>query len=213
MRARYIERREVVLARVKSAYMANPERVKARVRSWKVENRDRVRASSRKCYQENRDEMRERSRLLRSKNRDKELQRSRAFRETHRKRLNAEARQRVAELKQADPSFVLRERARQRDYYSRNKDKGAVKNSKRRAKILKAEGHYSANDVARLRNAQKHRCAVCKSKRKLTVDHIIPLTAGGSNWPSNLQMLCLPCNSAKRDRDPIAFMQSRGALL
>lgn len=35
---------------------------------------------------------------------------------------------------------------------------------------------------------------------ELTVDHVIPLSKGGTNHRSNLAILCRPCNSAKGDR-------------
>lgn len=43
-------------------------------------------------------------------------------------------------------------------------------------------------------------CAICKTTEKLTVDHIIPLSKGGSNDLNNLQILCKSCNSKKGDR-------------
>jgi 5-methylcytosine-specific restriction endonuclease McrA len=106
-----------------------------------------------------------------------------------------------------------RELERQRVYYRKNPEKMAAKNAARRARKSLAEGSYAADDVKRIFSAQKGKCACCGHKRKLTVDHIVPLSKGGSNWPSNLQGLCLPCNSAKHARDPIEFMQSKGALL
>lgn len=36
----------------------------------------------------------------------------------------------------------------------------------------------------------------------LQIDHIIPLAWGGANDPSNLQVLCKPCNTTKGDRWP-----------
>lgn len=34
----------------------------------------------------------------------------------------------------------------------------------------------------------------------LTVDHVIPKSAGGTDRPDNLQVLCRSCNSRKRSR-------------
>lgn len=40
-------------------------------------------------------------------------------------------------------------------------------------------------------------CAECGATGDLTVDHIVPVSAGGTNDPANLQVLCRPCNSRK----------------
>lgn len=42
-----------------------------------------------------------------------------------------------------------------------------------------------------------YRCVVCYSKKNLSVDHKIPVVAGGSNELENLQTLCAKCNSSK----------------
>lgn len=39
-----------------------------------------------------------------------------------------------------------------------------------------------------------YRCAWCKSKKNLTIDHKIELYRGGSNQPSNLRVLCEACH-------------------
>ena len=47
---------------------------------------------------------------------------------------------------------------------------------------------------------QEGRCAVCNRSvdiRDLTFDHIKPLSKGGEDNESNLQLLCTPCNSSK----------------
>lgn len=41
------------------------------------------------------------------------------------------------------------------------------------------------------------KCKSCDSSSSLTIDHIIPVKAGGDNRPSNLQTLCRRCNSSK----------------
>ena len=40
-------------------------------------------------------------------------------------------------------------------------------------------------------------CKECKSKKDLEIDHVIPLTDGGSNKQENLQWLCKICHNKK----------------
>lgn len=85
----------------------------------------------------------------------------------------------------------------------------------RRARLKKAEGRHTADDITAIQFLQQDRCACCRTELngKGQVDHIQAVTRGGSNWPRNLQILCAPCNQMKNAKDPIAFMQSRGFLL
>ncbi|TGE08767.1 HNH endonuclease [Hymenobacter fodinae] len=44
---------------------------------------------------------------------------------------------------------------------------------------------------------EERRCRTCRTKFRLTVDHIIPLSLGGGNHRANLQCLCYRCNMNK----------------
>jgi len=60
--------------------------------------------------------------------------------------------------------------------------------------------HVPANVPEKLRRAiiaRDGRCLQCGSTDNLTVDHIVPKAAGGTNDPSNLRTLCGSCNSAR----------------
>lgn len=98
-------------------------------------------------------------------------------------------------------------------YYKNNPHISRDAAQRRRAIKSSADGHYTQADIERITKAQGGKCACCGRKRKLTIDHIVSLNKGGSNWLRNIQMLCLSCNTSKQDRDPIEFMRLRGVLL
>lgn len=54
--------------------------------------------------------------------------------------------------------------------------------------------------VAEILDRDGHKCTYCGSSERLTADHVVPLTRGGSNDPSNLTACCIPCNSKKNNR-------------
>jgi 5-methylcytosine-specific restriction endonuclease McrA len=46
----------------------------------------------------------------------------------------------------------------------------------------------------------QYRCQDCGAVTNLTVDHVTPISKGGTNEPDNLQTLCGSCNSRKGAR-------------
>jgi len=45
-----------------------------------------------------------------------------------------------------------------------------------------------------------NRCIYCEAEKKLTVDHMIPLSRGGRDHPDNAVWVCNRCNSSKSDK-------------
>lgn len=62
-----------------------------------------------------------------------------------------------------------------------------------------------------LRNRDKSMCAHCRKTIKLallTIDHVVPRAAGGSDELANLQLLCDKCNRRKKaNPDPVKIGQ------
>lgn len=48
-------------------------------------------------------------------------------------------------------------------------------------------------------NRDNFTCQVCHSRMFLEIDHIVPVSKGGTNSLMNLQTLCSNCNVRKRD--------------
>lgn len=45
-------------------------------------------------------------------------------------------------------------------------------------------------------------CAKPLPAKKLTVDHVVPVSRGGSNHRDNLRAACKPCNQKRANEDP-----------
>lgn len=110
---------------------------------------------------------------------------------------------------------IERERARNRQKHADKPDQTRVRVSRRRAVLNGAPGTHTEADIRALYAFQKSMCAVCRCRlgKDYHVDHIVPLSSGGSNYKTNLQLLCEPCNLSKGKQHPVSFMQRRGYLL
>jgi hypothetical protein len=71
-----------------------------------------------------------------------------------------------------------------------------------RAKSLGIEGILTAEDWAELVEKHGGKCASCRGGKYLVIDHIIPLSRGGTNTKDNIQPLCVQCNSSKGNKLP-----------
>lgn len=95
-----------------------------------------------------------------------------------------------------------------------NREKWRVYVRNRRARLANVPGTHSVEDIIALRAKQNDRCKFCCVDLRGVgeVDHITPLSRGGTNWPHNLQLLCMPCNRKKHAKDPITHAREIGLL-
>lgn len=75
---------------------------------------------------------------------------------------------------------------------------------KHRAKEVGSEGVFTEQEVNELYVKQNGRCFHCATELNGIYhrDHWIPLSKGGSNWISNIRLLCPHCNLSKNNRLP-----------
>lgn len=88
-----------------------------------------------------------------------------------------------------------------------NKDALKAQRATRAARKKSAEGAHTKQDIEAIYAHQKGECRYCKVELNgnYHLDHRVPLSRGGSNWPVNLQILCGPCNVKKWAKDPEVF--------
>lgn len=100
-------------------------------------------------------------------------------------------------MKLSEEILKLHSKQNIRKYRREHPEWCAEVKQRRRALEVGAEGHFTAKDWKEIKERQCGKCADCGEKKKLTVDHIKPLSKGGSNYKENIQGLCGNCNSKK----------------
>lgn len=98
------------------------------------------------------------------------------------------------EWRRNNPDKVYAQTRRQRD-----KNPGIVSMYSRKRKE-RLKGSFTDKEWNLLCEKFGNVCLCCGKSGKLTVDHIIPVAAGGEHTIDNIQPLCLSCNCRKSDR-------------
>jgi 5-methylcytosine-specific restriction endonuclease McrA len=180
----------------------NKERVKENQRKYVAANREKVREKDRKYKHTHRELVNERSKIYKQTHPEK----VKKYKDEHREQDNLRARKRYAKN-------IEKERQRSREKYIRNKAQKQEYQKKyfaerpglrqerkrtRRAREKQAEGNITKKEWNELVDRFNHTCLRCgRTNIKLTLDHVIPLTCGGSHTIDNAQPLCGSCNSIK----------------
>jgi len=77
-------------------------------------------------------------------------------------------------------------------------EENAPHSARRRAKQRRAECSLTVAEWQVVKSIYGHRCVYCKRKlKRLTMDHVIPLSRGGSHTKENVVPACSRCNSSK----------------
>ena len=79
------------------------------------------------------------------------------------------------------------------------------RNAKARRK--NARGHSTAEQVAARVDMWGGTCWMC-GKPWQEIDHVIPLSRGGTNWPANLRPACARCNNSKNGNDHKMYVKN-----
>jgi 5-methylcytosine-specific restriction endonuclease McrA len=107
----------------------------------------------------------------------------------------AEHPERAQERRRTHPGRAAAATAR---YVATHPGTVAARNATRNARKCGVPGEFAWQEWQQVIKLYGGRCVYCGcTPDKLTVDHDIPLSRGGSNWLDNVVPACRPCNRAK----------------
>lgn len=201
-------------AKERDLYRANPKYAvscKQRAKRWATQNRERIKehrqsaeykarrreqrkahsekenAAALKRYYANRERYREQNRAWKENNRDRTREMGRAWQQRNLDR--------------------LRRRAKERYQLQEVRERRAHWQNARRLRQLTNGGAHTLAEWRHLVELHDHRCAYCgRNDRRLSRDHIRPVSRGGRDDISNILPACRPCNSAKGARTAAEFI-------
>ena len=204
--------------KVKRHSLAHPDRGKDRIRKWRAANVDHLKDYNKQNHERwearpgNAERHRETARAWYEANPEQAKASHARYEQEHREEINARHRKR-----RLDPVIRAKHNAETKawreanaEMYSEIKHRHYEANTERwraycrnyRAIKRGNGGKHTAEDIEVLFNLQRGlcRCGIALIKRgkgKFHVDHMLPISRGGSNGPKNLQLLCQPCNNSK----------------
>ena len=173
---------------------ANAEKHLANTRRWQKANPEKVWEIKRRWYAANAEKNRETERRWREANPEKRREYNRRYYEANREAVREKKRR----WREAN---VEKRRVDNRRWREANPEKNREKEHRRRAR-LKNNGVYvvSDRDMRRLLLQPCAHSHLSPCNGGIHIDHVIPLSRGGTHGIGNLQMLCQYHNISKHAR-------------
>lgn len=172
----HADNKEIIHEKNRVYYQANADVIKAKSAKWAKNHSEQVRANRIRVYYMDHEKNKQAARAWYYANRERARQWGMAYRERTKE-------QRAATAKA---------------WRALNPVRRTASEMKRRAIKKAAPGSCAYSQLQARIEFYGAKCWICRTAPFESIDHVKPLSKGGSNWPSNLRPCCKSCNSKKR---------------
>jgi len=167
---------------------------------WRADNADKERERSRRWADTNPEKIKEGKRRWRASNPEKAREGNRRRSTRWRANNPDKVRENSQKWRVNNPDKA---RAAVSRWQKNNPEKHVANQHRRRTRKTQAGGSYTAAEFKALCEQYDNRCLCCGrsfDEVRVNVDHIIPISSGGTSNIDNLQPLCQKCNFEKHDK-------------
>lgn len=184
------------------------KREKEYIHKYRTEHAQEIKEKRRQYEERNHDRIRERSKEY-NKKRYRELHPERSWKPTtpkskeHRREAQRQWRANNPE-KVRQYNATTRTRERQKTWRNAHKEQARLHCLRHKARKRHALGSHTLEDIHAQYRRQKGKCYYCHKSvgTDYHVDHVVPLSRGGSDDISNIVIACSHCNCSKHNKLP-----------
>lgn len=188
-RARYREHAEEEAIQKQKYRQDNREQILAQNKKYKNRNRERILTQAAVYRETNRDELNAKNRAYKADNHEKVLEAGKVYYHANKKERKAYNQEYVRTHRQWRAEY-------DKNYYTGAYARG-VYTARRRARKACVESTLSSAQWQAIKAAFSYRCAYCKRKRPLEMDHVVPIVKKGTHTANNIVPACRSCNATK----------------
>lgn len=197
-RAYYLKNQKAIKARTAAHYANNIDAEKAIRKERRVRDVEKIRARGREAYARDPERIKRNAKEWAEKNPERRKEQQARYRENHRPERQAKGRARYHKLMEEDPERV---RAQRRAWAKT--PKGALYSRFAAHKRRGVTPDALAREYAAV--LLRDPCAYC-GEPAVELDHIDPVSLGGSGTWDNLSGACRTCNARKNDQPLLMFL-------
>lgn len=188
-RTHYKEHKEEIAAQARRYREANAEQIAAQHKHYRETHKEQVTATNKRWRDNHKEQIAAKDRLYRQANRKRNAAMQQCWIVANRDKV----------------------RTRRRRWYWANHEKAKTisrrASAKRRARLAGAV--LGLVDEEAIFKRHSYRCVYCGNTDNLTLDHVVPVAAGGSHSEENLVVACRSCNGSKGAKELMVWLTQR----